>query len=78
MAFGICRDLGDQDGETAALTNLGITLEQPGRAGRMKSAWRVTREEGPEVYRKRPLAADLQPDGRQAGGSRGSWSPGPG
>ena len=51
--LAICRELGDQDGETAALTNLGITLEQPGRAGRMKSVWRVTQEEGPEVYRKR-------------------------
>jgi hypothetical protein len=30
--LAICRELGDQDGETAALTNLGITLEQPGQA----------------------------------------------
>jgi hypothetical protein len=51
--LAICRELGDQDGETAALTNLGITLEQPGRPGRTKSEWRVTHEEGAEVYRKR-------------------------
>jgi hypothetical protein len=39
--LAICRELGDQDGETAALTNLGITLEQPGRAGRRAAGRRL-------------------------------------
>jgi len=39
--LAICRELGGQDGETAALTNLGITLEQPGRAGRRAAGRRL-------------------------------------
>lgn len=56
MALASAGSSATRTAKPAALTNLGITLEQPGRAGRMKSVWRVTHEEGPEVYRKRSLS----------------------